>query len=382
MYKEHLVSPGPTAVPSDALLAMAKPIYHHRTKRFDTLFAGMSEKLKTIFGTARDVFTLTSSGSGAMEAAIVNTISAGDKVLVVNGGKFGERWTKIAKRYGAVVDEIVVPWGQSIDPALVEAKLKADKAIKAVCVQYCETSTGAMHDVKALAKITAPTDALLIVDAITALGVHECPMDAWGLDIVLTGSQKALMVPPGLALIALSEKAWKRVEANKTPVFYFDLKAAKKDLEKKTTPWTPALTLIIGLDKVIDMMLAEGLAEVYARHANIAEATRAGCKALGLSVFPANPANGVTAVLAPKAIGGKKIKSLMEDKYKVSIAGSQDVEKADIIRIGHIGYYDKSDIVITLSSLEFALKDLGHSFTFGASLAAAQEILYKGTPKA
>ncbi|MBI4976939.1 MAG: alanine--glyoxylate aminotransferase family protein [Spirochaetes bacterium] len=381
MYKEHLVSPGPTAVPPDALLAMAKPIYHHRTKRFDALFGEVSQKLKTIFSTTRDVFTLTSSGSGAMEAAVVNTINAGDKVITINGGKFGERWAKINKKYGAIVDEIVVPWGKSVDPMAVDAKLKADPSVVAVFVQHCETSTGAMHDVKALAAVTAKYNAILVVDAITALGVHECAMDAWGIDILLSGSQKALMIPPGLALIALSDKAWKRVEQCKTPVFYFDLRAAKKELEKKTTPWTPALTLVIGLNSVIDMMIAEGLPNVYARHANIAAATRKGCEALGLKVFPENPANGVTAALAPKGLSGKKIKSVMEEKYKVSIAGSQDVEKADIIRIGHIGYYDKSDIVLTLSSLEFALKDLGHSFTWGASLAAAQEVLYTGAPK-
>lgn len=380
MYKEYLVSPGPTQVPQDALLAMASPIYHHRTSRFSSLFAEASEKLKSIFQTSEDVYTLTSSGTGAMEAAMVNTINEGDSIITINAGKFGERWTKLGKMYGACVDEIVVDWGKSINPTVVEEKLKANPKIKAVFVQYSETSTGALHDVKALGEVVSKTDAILVVDAITALGVHECKTDEWGLDIVITGSQKAMMLPPGLAMLSVSKKAWKLVEESKTPKFYFDLKAARKSLAKKTTAYTPAVTLIIGLNEILNRMLEEGIDNIVKRHENIAEATREGVKALGLKIFPDNPSNGVSAVLAPEGTNGKAIKSTMENKYKISIAGSQDVDLADIFRIGHIGYYDKSDIIITLSSLEFTLKDLGINITLGSSLAAAQSILYKGAP--
>lgn len=378
MYKEFLVSPGPTAVPPDTLLLMARPLYHHRTQRFDNVFAETSEKLKGLFKTKEDVYILASSGTGAMECAVVNLISEGDKVIVINGGKFGERWTKISKKYGATVIEIEVTWGESVNPAAFEECLKQNSDAKAVLIQYSETSTGALHDIKKIASITKKTNALLIVDAITALAVHPLEMDEWGIDCVVSGSQKALMLPPGLGFIALSKRAYDVSQVNKTPRFYFDIESAKKNLAKKTTAFTPATTLIIGLNDILDKINAEGLDNVYARHENIALATRSGVEALGMTLFAKNPSNGVTSALAPKGIEGKKIKSVMEKKYKVSIAGSQDVEKADIIRIGHIGYYDKSDIVTTLSALEFALKDLGHNFNFGVSLAAAQEVLYKG----
>lgn len=376
MYKEFLVSPGPTAVPQDTLLLMANPLYHHRTERFDEVFYQTSEKLKTIFQTKEDVYILASSGTGGMEAAVVNLINEGDKVVTVNGGKFGERWASLCKKYGATVDEIEVPWGKSIDANVIAEKINADKTIKAVFMQHSETSTGALHDVEAVAKITKDTDTLLVVDAITSIGVHDLQMDNWGVDCVITGSQKALMLPPGLGLISLSAKAYEASKNCKTPRFYFNLEAAKKNLVKKTTAFTPATTLIIGLNDILDKMAAEGLQNIYKRHANIALAARKGCEVLGMKLFAENPSNGVTSALAPEGIEGKKIKSIMEKKYKVSIAGSQDVAKADIIRIGHIGYYDKSDIVVALSSLEFALKDLGHDFEFGASFKEAQKVLY------
>lgn len=378
MYKEYLVSPGPTQVPQNALLKMAEPVYHHRTARFSDVFEQASEKLKYLFQTKEDVFILTSSGTGAMEASVANMINEGDKVITVNAGKFGERWGKLCRTYGANVDEIILDWGKSIDPKQIEEKLNADKDIKAVFVQYSETSTGALHDVKALGEVIKKTDAVLVVDAITALGVHECKTDEWGLDVVISGSQKALMLPPGLAVLSVSQKAWKKVEACNNKRFYFDLKAAKKSYDKKTTPYTPATTLIIALNEILDMVKAETIENVVKRHANIAEATRKGCEALGLKVFPENPANGVSAILAPDGLGGKQIKKHIFENYKIEVAGTQDAEKADMFRVGHIGYYDKSDIVITLSSLEFTLKDLGYDFNMGASLAAAQEVLYQG----
>ena len=379
MYKEFLVSPGPTCVPPDTLLLMANPLYHHRTERFDELFYQTSEKLKKLFKTKEDVYILTSSGTGAMEASFVNLINKNDKIITINAGKFGERWTDFAKRYGAIADEIEVEWGKSVDISIIQEKLKNDKDIKAVFVQYSETSTGALHDIKSIASITKNTDTLLIVDAITSLGVHPLEMDEWGIDCVVSGSQKALMLPPGLGLISLSKKAYEASKNVTTAKFYFDLESARKNLAKKTTTFTPATTLIIGLNDILDKLFNEGLENVYARHENIALATRSGCDALGMKLFAENPSNGVTSALAPKGTEGKKIKSTMEKKYKVSIAGSQDVSKADIIRIGHIGYYDKSDIVVTLSALEFALKDLGHEFEFGVSLIEAQKVLYKGT---
>ncbi len=281
MIKKYLLAPGPTPVPESVLLAMAQPIFHHRTPQFEALFADTAKSLQGLFKTTQDVLMLASSGSGAMEAAITNTTSPGDRVLVVNGGKFGERWGKISAAYGLTVTELKVEWGTAVDPAAIAKALKEHPETKLVLMQGSETSTTVLHPVAEVAKITRETDTLLVVDGITAVGVLDLPMDALGIDVLLTGSQKALMLPPGLAFIALSEKAWKAAAAAKCPRFYFDLKRERDNQQKHTTAWTPAISLIFGLHEALRMMFAEGLDNVFARHDRLARATRAGAEALG-----------------------------------------------------------------------------------------------------
>jgi aspartate aminotransferase-like enzyme len=259
MIKKYLLAPGPTPVPESVLLAMAQPIFHHRTPQFEALFAETSQGLQKLFKTTQDVLMLASSGSGAMEAAVTNTTSPGDRVLVVNGGKFGERWGKIAAAYGLAVTELEVEWGTAVDPAAIQRALKEHPETKLVLMQGSETSTTALHPVAEVAKITREADTLLVVDGITAVGVLDVPMDAWGIDVLLTGSQKALMLPPGLAFIALSDRAWRAVAAAKSPRFYFDLKRERDNQQKHTTAWTPAISLIFGLHESLRLMFAEGL---------------------------------------------------------------------------------------------------------------------------
>ncbi len=378
MLKDFLVAPGPTAVPSDVLLEMAKPLYHHRTPRFSNLFDETIGLLKYLYKTDNDVFIIASSGTGAMEASVVNTLSHGDKVVVVRGGKFGERWGEICEAYGILPIYLDVEWGRDIAPSKVEEILNKDKSIKAVFTQYSETSTGVMYDIKGISKVVNSTDALMIVDAITGLGVSECLTDEWGLDIVICGSQKSLMLPPGLSFLSVSDKAWRANEKSNLPKFYFNLKSEKKAQNKMTTAWTPAISLIIGLQKALLMIKQEGLENVISRHSLMANACRAGIKALNLELFAKTPANSVTAIKVPDGVDGLKIPKLMRDKYGVAIAGGQGHLKGKIFRIGHLGYIDKSDIAVVFQSLEFTLYQLGYSFKWANSLQAVQEILYKG----
>ena len=358
------------------MLEMAKPIMHHRTPQFSAIFAECAEGLKKVFGTAQPVIMLASSGTGAMEASVTNLFSPGDTVLVVNAGKFGERWGKISEAYGLHVEWLDVPWGQAVFPQAVEEALNKNPKISAVLTQGSETSTTVAHPIKELAAITSKRDTLLVVDGITSVGVVDMPMDEWGIDVLITGSQKAMMLPPGLAFIALSERAWAKSKSAKLPKFYFDLARERKNLKDNTTAYTPAVSLIIGLRKVLEMMFAETLPKVYARHDIMARAVRAGAEALALKLLaPISPANSATGVFLPEGIDGGKIVKDLRDNYGVTFAGGQDDLKGKIVRIAHLGYFDTYDMIVALSSLEMALAKFGYGAAAGEGVAAAQAVL-------
>ena len=373
--KYYLLSPGPAPVPESVLAAAAEPIIHHRTPEFSKIFMDVTEGLKTVFGTKEDVYVLTSSGSGAMETAVVNLLSPGDKVLTINAGKFGERWGNICKAYGIAYKEIVVEWGADYTKEQLAAELQANPEIKAVFCQLSETSTGAVYDIKGFAEVVAATSAVLVVDGISGMGVMPCPMDDWKIDVLLSGSQKSFMIPPGLAYIGFSPKAWKLVEVAKCPKFYFDARKARKNLLDKTTPWTPAISLIIQQKKALEIILGMGLEKMYTHHRVLGDATRAGVKALGLELLARHPGNILTAVKTPAGIEGGKIVKTMQGKYMAYIQGAQDPNKGKFFRIAHLGYMGGFDVITALVALEMTLTDLGYKVEPGASVKAAEPIL-------
>jgi aspartate aminotransferase-like enzyme len=373
--KYYLLSPGPTPIPDDVLSVAAEPIIHHRTAEFSKIFMEVTEGLKYVFGTKEDVYVFTSSGTGAMEGAVVNTLSPGDKVLTINAGKFGERWGNICKAYGINFKEIVLEWGADYTKEQLAAELKANPDVKAVFTQLSETSSGAVYDIKGFAEVVAPTNAILVVDGISGLGVMPCPMDEWNLDVVLSGSQKSFMIPPGLAYIALSPKAWKMVETAKCPKFYFDLKKAKKNLEKKTTPWTPGISLIRQQKAALDRIKALTLEGLFKHHRVLGEATRAGAKALGLELLARKPGNILTALKTPAGVDGVNLVKVMQGKYMAYIAGAQDPNKGKFFRIAHLGYMGGFDIITALSALEMTLKDLNYPVEMGVAVKAAENVL-------
>ena len=378
MKKEYLLTPGPTPLPPQVSLAMARPIIHHRTPQFQEILKEVNLGLKWVFQTANDVFIISSSGTGAMEAAVVNLLSCGDTALVVQGGKFGERWTEICNSYGIKVEIIDVEWGQAVDPEVIKKKLAANTAIKAVFTTLCETSTGVDTDIAAIGKIIKETPAVLVVDAISGLGAVDIKTDLWGIDTVVSGSQKGLMLPPGLGFISVSPKAWKLVESSKSGRYYLDLRKAKKALDKNDTPFTSSITLIIALNEAIKMMQKDGLEYIFNRHKTMADATRAAMKALGLELFaPTAASNGVTAVKVPAGIDGEKLVKTMRDTYGITIAGGQEELKGKIFRIAHMGYIAESDIITGLACLEKVLTQLGYKFNLGAGVKAAEEIFLK-----
>jgi serine---pyruvate transaminase len=373
--KYYLLSPGPTPVPENVLAAAAEPIIHHRTPEFSKIFMDTTEGLKLVFGTKEDVFILTSSGTGAMEAAVVNTLSPGDKVLTINAGKFGERWGNICKAYGIAYKEIVVEWGKDYTKEQLESELKANPGVKAVFCQLSETSTGAIFDIKGFGEVVSKTEAILVVDGISGTGATPCPMDEWHVDLMVSGCQKSFMIPPGLAYIAFGPKAWKLVETAKCPKFYFDAKKAKKNLLDKTTPWTPAVSLVIQQKKALDIIVGMGLEKLFEHHRILGDATRAGIKALGLELFSQKPGNILTAVKTPVGIEGGKIVKTMQSKYMAYIAGAQDPMKGKFFRIAHLGYMGGFDVITALTALEMTLADLGYAFETGAAIKAAEPIL-------
>lgn len=375
--KKYVFTPGPVPVPSEVLIEMAKPIIHHRTAEFEEIFAEVREGLKYIYDTKQEVLILAASGTGAMEASVANTLSTGDKVLVVNSGKFGERWGKICRAYGVEVQEIMVQWGKEVDPADIEKALDDDPSIKAVLTQASETSTGVKHPIKEIAEITNKRDGVIqIVDGITGVGVFEIEFDNWGIDVLVGGSQKAFMLPPGLSFAAMSEKAWKFYETSDLPKFYFDFKPALKNAEKNTTTFTPAVTLIVGLAAVLRIFTAEGRENMHKRHARLALATREAMKAIGLEPFVQDtPSSALTTVIAPPEIGAAKVIAGLRDEFGITIAGGQDQAKGKIFRISHIGDIGKTDTLSIIAAIESVLNQLGYKFDFGAATKKASEIL-------
>lgn len=378
MKKNYLLTPGPTPLPPIVCEAMAKPIIHHRTPQFQAILKEVSEGLKYVFQTQEDVYMLASSGTGAMEAAVINILSPQDTALVVQAGKFGERWAEICRAYGIMTEVIDVEWGKAVEPKIIEKKLKENPKIKAVFTTLCETSTGVATDIKAVAEVVKNTNAVLVVDAISGLGAIDLKTDQWHVDVCVSGSQKGLMLPPGLGFISMSKKAWEKALESKCPKYYFDLKAAKKALASVDTPFTPAITLIIALAEVLKMMKQEGLENIFSRHKKLADATRAAAKALGLELFaPTAASDVVTAVKVPAGVDGEKLVKTMRDTYGVTIAGGQAELKGKVFRFAHMGYMNEFDIITGISCLEKVLAQMGYKFTLGAGVKAAEEVFLK-----
>jgi len=375
MKKYQLMAPGPTPVPSEVLLAMAQPMIHHRTPEYEALFVEVRAGLKRLFKTSQEVIPLACSGTGAMEAAVVNTLSAGDTVAVVVAGKFGERWLELCRAYGVNVVELKAPFGETVPAERVAEALRANPGIKAVLTQHSETSTGVLHDVRAYAAVTRPTPAILIVDAVSSLGIADLEMDAWGLDVVVAGSQKGLMLPPGLGFCALTDKAWALNKTARLPRYYLDLAAERKTVAKNEAHFTPAVSIVVGLKTVLDMLGREGLANVFRRHDRLARATRAGAEALGLGLFcKATPSPAVTAVLAPPGVDSERIVKAYSQTHNITIAGGQGEMKGKLFRLGHMGYAAEFDVISALAALEQVLAEIGQPVDFGAGVRGAQKV--------
>jgi aspartate aminotransferase-like enzyme len=377
MVKRYLLAPGPTPVPSEVLLSMAMPIIHHRSPDFLPVLDSAKKGLQWLYQTGNDVLILCATGTGGMVGSVSNFFNEGDKVIVVNGGKFGERWTKICKSYGLNVDEITLEWGYAVKPELIEDKLKKDQGIKGVFVQASETSTGVYHDVQSLASIVKRCEnTLLVVDAISALAAHDLKTDDWGIDIMVGGSQKGLMLPPGIAFVSVSNKAWEKAKTSKLPRFYFDFKKERENLAKNQTNFTSPVTLIIGLNESLKMLQAEGLENVFNRHEKLALTMRKAVQALGLELYAKeSPSNAVTAVMTPPGIDGQAVYKNLREKYGITAAGGQDRARGKIFRIAHLGYVDKFDVITAIAGIEMVLKGMGHPVQLGTGVAVAEELL-------
>ena len=378
--KLTLMIPGPTPVPETVLKAMGRHPIGHRSGEFQAIVRRTTEQLKWLHQTSSDVLVITGSGTAAMEAGIINTLSRGDRVLCGDNGKFGERWVKVARAYGLDVEVIKAEWGQPLDPEAFRAALEADtaKTIKAVILTHSETSTGVINDLESIARhVKAHGTALTLADCVTSLGATNVPMDAWGLDVVASGAQKGYMLPPGLSFVAMSERAWKAYERSDLPKFYLDLGPYRKTAAKDSNPFTPAVNLYFGLEAALEMMQNEGLEAIFARHARHRAAAQAGMKAIGLPLFAAegygSPA--ITAV-APKGIDAEQLRKEVKSRFDILLAGGQDHLKGQVFRIGHLGYVCDRDVLTAVSAIETTLQALGlHKGSMGAGVAAAAAAL-------
>lgn len=379
MRKYYLLAPGPTPVPPETLLAMAQPVIHHRTPEFEAVMEEVKNGLKELFMTKNDVIILASSGTGAMEAAVSNFLSAGDKAIVVKGGKFGERWAEICQAYGVSTIDIDVEWGKAVAPEIIADILKREKGVKAVYTQASETSTCVAHPIRELGAIVREhEDTILAVDAITGIGVFPIPTDEWGLDLVVSGSQKALMLPPGLAFISVSDKAWRMGERSNLPRYYFDLAKERKNLKKNTTAYTPAVSLVIGLKESLRRIKEEGMANIFARTDRMARATRAAMEAIGLKLLaPESPSNCGTAAKVPPEIDGEAVVRNLSARFAITVAEGQDRLKGKIFRIAHMGFIEPFDVIVAISAVEAVLKEMGHPVELGKGVGAAQQILWE-----
>ncbi|MHC0065128.1 pyridoxal-phosphate-dependent aminotransferase family protein [Nostoc sp. UIC 10890] len=377
--KLMLMIPGPTPVPEAALLALAKHPIGHRTSEFSNILAEVTENLKWLHQTQSDVLTLNVSGTGAVEAGIINFLSPGDRILVGSNGKFGERWVEVGQAYGLNVEEVKVEWGKPLDPVVFAEKLQADtqKQIKAVIITHSETSTGVLNDLETINRhVKEHGEALIIVDAVTSLGAFNLPVDAWGLDIVASGSQKGYMIPPGLGFVSVSPKAWEAYKTAKLPKYYLDLGKYRKATAKNTTPFTPPVNLIVALHTTLRIMKEEGLESIFARHERLKNATRAAIQGLNLPLFAADSsASPAITAVAPQGIEPDKIRSVMKKRFDIALAGGQDHLSNKIFRIGHLGFVSDRDILSCIASLEVTLSELGYEdFTPGSGVAAAVRV--------
>ena len=376
--KMYLMTPGPTPVAPETNLAMAQPIIHHRSPLFMEILGEVRADLKYLFDTEQEVLIFAATGTGAMEGAVANTLSPGDTALVVDGGKFGERWTELCNVYGIKAERLAVTWGKAVNPKDVAKMLDANPAIKAVFVQANETSTGVSHPIKELAEVTSKKPGtILVVDAISALWGYSIPMYKCGIDVLVAGSQKAMMLPPGLAFAALSPKAWGFVKESKCPKYYFNFSKALKSAEKNQTPYTSPVSLILGLREVLGKIKKVGLDKIYAHNERLSRACKAAMKAMGLELYSQdNPSSVLTAVLAPAGVDGQKVVAELRKKG-IWIAGGQAEAKGKIFRIAHMGFIDTVDLLGTIGGLEEVLTGLGYKVTPGVGLKAAQEVLAK-----
>lgn len=350
--------PGPTPIPDEILKTLSRQMINHRGPEFAEMINRTTELLKEMFQTKGDVFLLTCSGTGGMEAAIVNTLSPGDKVLSASNGAFGDRFADIAEIFGAQVERLTFEWGEAVDPEEVRKSLSENPDIKAVLVTHNETSTGVTSDLGAISKVVREYEKLLIVDAISGLGSIDLPTDKWGCDVVITASQKGWMVPPGLAMVSVSERAWQANAQAKMPRFYWDFAKAKKFLDKGQTPWTPCVSAMYALDVALEMFKQEGLQNIFARHVRLGAKSRQAVKGLGLSLFPKDEryaSNTITAASVPEGVDGKKLLKILREEYNTVLAGGQQRLDGKIFRIGHLGYVSESDINITIESIKAAL---------------------------
>jgi aspartate aminotransferase-like enzyme len=369
--KIRLFTPGPVEIPVRILRALSAVPPHHRTDVFRDTLRRVIRELQWLHGTEGEVFLLAASGTGAMEAAVVNLMSPGERALVPTAGKFGDRWASILKAYGVPHEVLAFEWGTAIDPAAIERALAKDPSIKAVFTTHSETSTGAIHDLEAIAKLTRPRDVLLVVDGITSVGVHRLPQDQWGVDVVVCGSQKGLMIPPGIGTVALAPWRAAAIEGQRLPRFYWDLVRARKSMPLGETAFTPPVSLVLALEESLKMMREEGLDEVWARHRRIALAVQAGAKAIGCRLFSSSPAHSVTSLKPPEGVDASAIVKRLRETHGIYVAGGQDHLKGKIFRIGHMGDYDLADVHVILGALEECVSSLGKPAAAGAGAAAA-----------
>ena len=369
-------APGPTPVPDRVVRKMSAPILTHRSSEFSDLLRQVASGLQHVFRTENDVLVLTASGSGAMEAAVVNLLSPGDRVLAISGGKFGGRWVELCATYGIDALTLDVEWGTAADPDEIDRILVEQGPFEAVLATHSETSTGVLHDIEALGRVARGHGCYLVVDAISGLGANELRTDDWHVDIALTGSQKALMIPPGLAFISVSERAWQRIEESRQPSYYLNLKRARDSFTKGLTPYTPAVSLLMGLAESLKMMKELGLEEIYRIHERNALVTRAGVAALGLDLFARRPSNVLTSVVMPPGIDGSELLKTIKQECGVTIANGMDHYRGKYIRIAHLGYnVAPTDMIVALEALEHGLGRHGYDFESGAGVAAAERVI-------
>jgi aspartate aminotransferase-like enzyme len=373
--KSRLLTPGPTQVPENVFTAMVNALWHPRSAEFSELLQAVSRQLAALFRTEHEVLTLTCSGTGAMEAAVVNFLRHGDKVITVDGGKFGERWAELAAIYGVEAVTLQVPWGETASAEQLTALLRQHPDATAVFLTHSETSTGVAFDIAALAAaVHQASEALVIVDGISSIGVLPFYTDDWGVDVCVSGSQKGTMTPPGLAFATASDRAWRKAETSNLPKFYLDLRKARDGLAAGFTAWTPAVTLIAGLHEALNTIFAEGLENRWAKSATLARAIRAAAAAIGLQLYAKSPGDAVTAVSVPSTIDGRKLLERLRTGYGVRVADGQDRVKGKIFRIAHMGDIDQLDTVGFASAMELALYDCGWQFELGAAVSAVQRV--------